>query len=475
MAPTVASMALAASDSAAPSQCHAESRPCTAASDDRPIYGRSVTLDPTFAYYRDRTPASIAAEIHANGYRIVRCVLPADSVLDPELVDAFHQESVGVWYVTFGNGTYSTVDLPDGWESWRMVTRTELAGGRLDDGFTRLCLNNADYRTWKKAQIARTLCRGRFDGVDIAEPHWPEYPGFESRAYACFCPCCREAFRTMFPEAAGLPDILDADSPRSPKRAPELWKQWLAFREASLIAFLDDLVNGPGGIRERAPAAKVSIWTLALMGEDGLRRVREDSGEDAARIVTTVKPDLHCFQTHWPDWIRADLDAAYVKAYEPFIASVRRVAPDLPLMIQADTGSQKQNRRSWAWIRGFERTCNRLGCDSTTFYAYDLGLYMYTDPPRITEVRRRGKVTDLLFTKRLDPASVADGERMTVAPGRITRVQVDGSILRLWVADVRPGDHCTLTVRDVADDPARRLFRDHPPARLAEQTVRFEY
>src|SRR5581483_4120953 len=220
-------------------------------------FGRSVEVDPGFPYYQHRSPESIAAEIRANGYRIVRYILTADSNFDPALLAAFRREGIAVWYATFCNGTYTTQDLPPGWQAWKMVTRTELEGKSLNDGYTRLCLNNPDYRAWKKRRIGRLLRAHPFVGVDLMEPHWPEYPGSESPAYACFCAHCLAAFRKRFPEETALPDILHADSPRSPQQNPALWKKWLEFRHASLTDFLNDLVNGKGGIREATPRARV--------------------------------------------------------------------------------------------------------------------------------------------------------------------------------------------------------------------------
>ncbi len=270
-----------------------------------PIFGRSLQVDPAFAYYQDRSTDSIEAEVRANGYRIVHYILTADSSVRPDLIAAFHKRGIGVWYLTFGNGTYSTQDLPNGWQEWKMVTRTDLEGKPLSDGYNRLCLNNPDYRAWKKRQITQMLRAHPFQGIDIVEPHWPEYPGAESPEYGCFCAHCLAAFRRQFPEETALPDILHSDSPRSPQRNPALWRKWLAFRQASLTDFLNDLVNGKDGIREAAPQAKVCVWTLALMEPDGLQHVREIHGEDAAEIARVVRPDLHCFQTHWPDWTQA--------------------------------------------------------------------------------------------------------------------------------------------------------------------------
>lgn len=439
-----------------------------------PVYGRSVEIDPGFGrYWRDRSPASIASEIRVNGYRVVRYLVTADSAINPNLIDAFHQEGIGVWYATFGNGTYSRKGLPARWESWRMVTRSELEGKPLNDGYTRLCLNNPEYRAWRKAQIARVLRTYPFDGIDIMEPHWPEYPGMESPAYGCFCAACRAAFEKMYPGQRELPDILHAASPRSPAKNPELWRKWLAFRQASLTAFLNDLVNGPGGIRAVDPGVKVCTWTLALSGPDGVRRVREDSGEDAGEIVRLVRPDMHCLQTHWPDWMRADLPPTYVEQYRLFIDGIRAVAPNLPLMIQADTGSRPENRRSWEWIRGFEKSREKMGVGSTTYYEYSISGFIYTDPPRIADVRAGGGAVDLHFTKRLDAMYARNAVHYSLSSGRVTGVKVDGSIVTLAVEGLRPGEPCTLTVKGLRDEPGRRLYQDRSAAVLESQTVGF--
>ncbi|HOB75387.1 MAG TPA: hypothetical protein PKG54_12785 [Phycisphaerae bacterium] len=439
-----------------------------------PVFGRSVQIDPHFGrYFQDRSPASSASEIRVNGYQVVRYIVTADSLINGALIDAFHREGIGVWYATFGNGTYSRKDLPAGWEAWRMVTRSDLAGQPLQDGYTRLCLNHPGYRAWKKSRIAETLKAFPFDGVDIMEPHWPEYPGPVSPAFACFCETCRTSFKKQFPHHDDLPDIMAADSPRSPARNPALWRDWLAFRQASLTVFLNDLVNGPGGIREVAPQVKVCTWTLALRGPDGVQRIRDDSGEDAGEIARVVKPDLHCLQTHWPDWLVPDLLADYVKGYRPFVDQIRAAVPTQRLLFQADIGSKPENRRSWTWIRDFERTSEELGVTSTTFYEYTIGDYTYTDPPRIADTRVSPEGVELYFNRRLDAASARDVSRYAISPGRVIGARVDGNIVTLALADVRPGAACKLTVRDLRDCPELRLFKDRPPAVLESQTVEF--
>ncbi|HLK58407.1 MAG TPA: hypothetical protein VKU00_17700 [Chthonomonadaceae bacterium] len=338
---------------------------------------QAVEVDPQLSYYQDRTPESIAEELRLHDIRDVRYVLTADSNVAPRLLQALQERHIRVWYATFMNGVYPAgkKDLPPGWQDWRMVRRAELQGGKPPD-FTYLCLNDPDYRAWKKRQIGRMLRRYPFAGVDLIEPYWPDTPGPESDNYGCFCPHCAAAFHMMFPEETALPDTLHAGSPRSPSNAPALWRKWLQFRRATVTGFLDDLVNGPGGIRATAPKAKICIWTLALQAADGVRRVREDNGQDAAEIARVVRPDVYCFETHWPDWSQPDLPPDYVLRYKPFLDQVQAVAPGMPVLMQADTGSDPHSRRSEAWIRAFEAASRRLGAAGIVLYEYSIGAHI---------------------------------------------------------------------------------------------------
>ncbi len=445
-----------------------------------PVLGPGPTIDANFGYYRDRSPESIAAELRANGYGIAHCIVTAESSFNPPLLAALHRERIGAWYMTWGNGTYSTADLPKGWESWKMVTRSDLEGKPLSDGFTRLCLNNPNYRQWRKRQVASFMRKLPFDGVEIIEPYWTEYPGTASKAYGCFCTQCLTAFTRMFPNEKALPDIIHEDSPASPKRNPELWRKWLQFRQASATDYLHDYVNGQGGLRETVPDAAVCVWSLAL--KNGLQQVREDNGEDPEDIARTVKPDLYGLQTHWPDWLKPDLVPDYAKDYLPFIEQIRKANPCMPILIQADTGSNKDNRRSWQWIRDFERACWKLGATSTTFYEYFIGLYMYTDPPRVAEVRRQGRQVVLVFTKRLDRLSAGKpshyqlkevgSEKQIVS---VVEAKVDGNLVMLTLRGAKPRALYELNAKEISDAADRRLIGSQPPAILKLQTLRFRY
>ena len=119
---------------------------CAAASAGPAVLGKSVQVDPTFAYYTDRSPESIAAELKVNGYKAMRYIVTRESAAKAELVDACHAAGLTVTYTTFGNGVYSTGDLPPGWADLRMRMKN---GAQSSQGYTYLCMNHPAYRRWK--------------------------------------------------------------------------------------------------------------------------------------------------------------------------------------------------------------------------------------------------------------------------------------------------------------------------------------
>lgn len=427
-----------------------------------------VQIDPYLGwYYAERSAESIAEELAGHRFDGVQYIITRDSRVNRELIDALRRRKIHVDYATFGNGTYDTQDLPDGWQSWRMVTRQP-----MNDGYIRLCLNHPGYRRWKKAQIARILREYPFDGVHIMEPFWPEYPGPEAPAYACLCRRCLKRFNQMYP-GEQPPEFADEAHPLFWRKQPGLYAKWVQFRASSHTDFLDDLLNGEGGIRDNSPRTPVTIWILATDTPDPVRFVREVHGQDIAEVVRQVRPDAVCLQTHWPDWTKANLSPDYVRAYQPLVRTARAIKPKLPIMVQADIGSQSQNRRSWEWIAQFRQACQQIGVQSTTLYEYMLGMYMYTDPPRVVKATKTGRNTVVLvFSKRLDTKSAGEGSRYIFSPPlEINHIEVDGNLVRLRTAEVRRGLRYRLTVKGVADDPAARWLSNTPACTLVEQTV----
>lgn len=427
-----------------------------------------MEIDPFLsAYYRGRSAKSIAEELSVHGFDGVQYIVTRDSRFDRELLDALQRKGMHVDYATFGNGTYDTSDLPEGWQQWRMVTRQP-----LNDGYTRLCLNHLGYRRWKKAQMVRMLREHPFDGLHIMEPYWPEYPGPDSPAYGCLCEGCKRLFHQQYGAEAPL-EFMESEHPRYWRKQPDLYRKWVHFRAASHTAFLNDLVNGQGGIRHMHPRAVVTVWVLAIDTEDPVAFVREVHGQDIAEVAQKVRPDQICLQTHWPDWIKANLPPTYVQAYKPLVEAVRAVRKDIPLMVQADIGSQPQNRQSWNWISLFRQACQQIGVKNSTLYEYVLGMYMYTEPPQIKRVfRQDGSKVLLVFNKRLHPVVADQPHKFLFSPPvQVLAVEVDGNLVTLRTSPLQRGRRYRLTVRDIADDPSNRWLPNTPANTLKHQTV----
>ncbi len=417
---------------------------------------RSIIVDPSYAYYKNRSVESIVEEIKANGYDEVRLCCTNESGIDGSLVKAFVDAGVRVWMLTFTNGVYSRVDLPKGWEAWRMKLRKKPDPA----GFTMLCPNNLDYRAWKKQQVTAALRAHPFHGIDLAEPQMPAYPGPESEHYGCFCDACLEEFKRLYPGVTRFPDFEDPESEYFWKKNKDLYEKWVGFRVATVVNWLDDLVNGNGGIREKCPGVKIATWSLGLDVPDQLSKLREWQAMDAAAIVRRVKPDVHVIQTDWPDWIKDNLDPNYAAAYKPIFDSVRQVAPSIPIILQTDIGSKPNMRRDTHWIKAVETAARKMGYAGVFHYEYHLGEYIYSDPPTVVNACFDGNTIKLVFNKRLDPAQACNVSNYSLSSGRVDFARVDGNVIYLSVSGAMRG--LVLTVSGLSDDASRRLYHDKP-------------
>ena len=316
-------------------------------------FARSIQLDPAFAYYQGRSPENIAAEVKADGYGCVRYAVTAESAINVKLVEALHKAGVAVWYTTFGNGTYSTADFPAGWEEWRM----RLKGKKAEEaapGFTYLCMNDPEYRRWKKGQVLKTLKRVPFDGFEIAEPFWPAFQGPDSPFYGCLCDHCRRLFGPTMP---------DFD-----KRNTPVYQKWVDFRVKSVVSFHEEILSQ---VRKDFPQVKIAVWGIADDVPNPVQTIREWEGIDGALLVKTLKPDLFVIQTDWPDWSKPDLPADYPLKYKPFVDAVRSVS-EVPIILQADIGSFKNCRRGADWMAECEVAAKKAGMIGITCYEYHL-------------------------------------------------------------------------------------------------------
>lgn len=422
-----------------------------------------------FSYYADRSPESVVDEITLNGFDDVRIVGCAAGAVNGDLVRAFSAAKTRVWLLTFASGSYGTTGLPQGWEKFQMKMRST---DKNNIGFLFFCPNNPAYREWKKKDLTEALLKHKFTGVDLAEPQMPGGPA--NAIYGCLCDHCAAAFRKMYPEAPGIPEFEDKKSPRYWNTDKTLYDKWVGFRVASVTGFLDEVVNGKGGIREKCPDAKVATWTLGLDTKDELAKLRENYGLDAAAVVRRVRPDCHVVQTDWPDWIKADLKPDYVLNYKPVVDSIREVSPKLPLILQSDIGSQAQMRRSREWMAKLEEAAKKLGIEQVTSYEYFLGDFIYTEPPvPVKAVFEEPGTIRISFNKRLAPGPAASLANYSIDSGRIDFVKVDGNIVRLSVSAT--GERPTVTISGLSDDESRRLFHDKPACVMdAEASITVE-
>jgi len=423
---------------------------------------RSVTVSPDFAYYQDRSAESIADEISAAGYDDVRLVSISSSKVNDDLLKAFHDAGVHVWCLTFVNGIYPPADLPKGWESWRMKRRKP----GNPDGFVAFCPNNPDYAAWKKQTLVAMLKDHDFYGVDLAEPFLPAYPGPSSELYGCLCDHCVAAFKKMYPGVSGPPDFENPRSPHYWKTDTVLYEKWVGFRVASVVSFLDDLVNGKAGIREKCPNVKVATWSLGLDVPDALTKLREWEAVDGAAIVKRVKPDVHVIQTDWPDWMKPDLSPKYALNYKPIADFIREAAPKVDLVLQTDIGSKIKNRRGQAWIDEVEKRAREIGCVMTTHYEYSLGDYIYSNPPAIVKAQSEEGGIELIFSKRLESVSASNIGNYSLNTGHVDFAKVDGNLVHLTISGAE--GNLEVTVSGLSDDETRRFHHDKPACALAD-------
>ncbi len=430
----------------------------------------SVQVDPSFAYYRDRSPQSVAAELKVNGFHCVRYIVTSERRLNRPFVLACRQLGLRVWLTVFGNGSYAPGDLPAGGRDWRMRLRDPDARA---PSYTYLCMNRPAYRRWKTAQIIQALREAPFDGLEIAESFWPAFGGPESPRYGCLCEQCAAAFRQEVAGASGPPNFAEPNHPDFFRAQPELYNQWVDFRARRVAAFLDEIINGPEGVRRQFPKLPVAIWGLAADVPAPVATLREWEGMDGALLISTVRPDLYVLQTDWPDWMKPDLAPDYALRYKPFVETIRATGSRVPILLQTDIGSAENARRGRDWLRQCERAAQRAGVfqangalargqraglSGITAYEYHLARDIYESPPRPMTASGRSNLVTLVFNKRLDAQRAADPARYRLASGRVLAATVDGNVVALRVN----GQPESVTVEGLSDDPRRRLFRNHP-------------
>lgn len=254
----------------------------------------------------------------------------------------------------------------------------------------------------------------------------------------------------------------------------------IEFRVEAVNRFLDELMNGTGGVRDARKDILVATWSLAIdAGPDSVDTLREMQGLDAAEMIAAVRPDLHILQTHWPDWIKPQdaLPPQYIRSYQRFADQIRAVHPNIPLGVQADIGSSLAMVKDRAWYDSFGQEAAKMGFLTWTAYEYHIGKYMYEEAPvPVTVARPRHDKTLISFQKRIDESSakLPGSLQLITEEGDIRsseRIAVDGNMLIIeW--DQLPKKEFRLRIEQVTDTPPYWLYhKDRPANAIKSGTV----
>ncbi len=427
------------------------------------LHGRTVQIDTAFPYYHNRSNESIASELRVNGFDGVYYYTGTDTGLRPGLVGEMQRQKLGVGLMTLPSLVYWSEAqlaerLPAGWRDWLI----EFTGSGMDI-YRFIGFVYPEYNAWYKNYLNGMLLRHRFDAFTFAEIMYPIYDGPEKNPpfYGDVSP----GFQAAFKRATGsetFPNITDPADPDYFRTNTGLYRQLVEYRVRTIDDFYDDIINGPGGAREAAPGILFATWTLGINIPDGVAKLREWEGNDIVTMIRRVKPDLHFIQTHAPDWANPALPGDYPLAYQPFFDAVRTANPDVKIGMQADLGSLGPSRRDPAWQKQFYDACRKAGVDTTTYYEFGLRWEIYSQPPRLCEIRRDGDTLLLVFDQRLnaESAMLMKGRELRGKDRsyRIAECRWDGNLLRLK-PDALPaaGEELTVPVGGVADDPAVRF------------------
>ena len=427
------------------------------------LHGRTVQIDTAFPYYHNRSNESIASELRVNGFDGVYYYTGTDTGLRPGLVGEMQRQKLGVGLMTLPSLVYWSEAqlaerLPAGWRDWLI----EFTGSGMDI-YRFIGFVYPEYNAWYKNYLNGMLLRHRFDAFTFAEIMYPIYHGPEKNPpfYGDVSP----GFQAAFKRATGsetFPNFTDPADPDYFRTNTGLYRQLVEYRVRTIDDFYDDIINGPGGAREAAPGILFATWTLGINIPDGVAKLREWEGNDIVAMIRRVKPDLHFIQTHAPDWANPALPGDYPLAYQPFFDAVRTANPDVKIGMQADLGSLGPSRRDPAWQKQFYDACRKAGVDTTTYYEFGLRWEIYSQPPRLCEIRRDGDTLLLVFDQRLnaESAMLMKGRELRGKDRsyRIAECRWDGNLLRLK-PDALPaaGEELTVPVGGVADDPAVRF------------------
>ncbi len=342
---------------------------------------RGVQISQDSIYMQGRSAESIASELSVNGVESVFIIPAYNDTFKAGMVDALHKRGIGAGLMLFASSIYGT--LPSDWEAWLMEFLNVSNGG------SQISFIYDGYRQWMK-QRAVGLCNTYdFDAITFAEPMYPVYNGVTKTpvVYADVSSGYQAIFKADTGES-NFPDFTNSASPNYFKTNTALYQKLVQHRIDSITNYFDEIINGVNGLRQAAPDTLVVTWSLACskLANGGVQLLPEWEGNDAYSIVKKSKPDIHYFQTHWPDWCDPDLSPEHVYQYIDNFKESWRAMPDVAIGVQDDIGSSDSMRRRDQYYNDFLTACEASNVSNSTYYCFDIRADIYEAVPQLKRI-----------------------------------------------------------------------------------------
>ncbi|MCE5340444.1 MAG: DUF4434 domain-containing protein [Planctomycetaceae bacterium] len=420
-----------------------------------------VQLTQDSPYMQGRSVESIASELSVNGVESVFIIPTSTDGIKDGIVTALHEKGIGAGLMMFADSVYTSPSIfPPGWEGWLMEFLNT-------PNVQHLSFIHDGYRQWMKQRAAALCNTYGFDAITFAEPMYPVYDGVTRNpvVYADVSSAYQNIFKTDTGET-NFPDFTNSASPYYFKTNTALYQKLVQHRKDSITNYFDEIINGTGGLRQSSPDTLVVTWSLACskLQNGGVGILPEWEGNDAYSIVKKAKPDIHYFQTHWPDWCDSDLSPEHVYYYIDNFKEAWHAMPDVPVGVQDDIGSMDSMRRSNQYYNDFLAACEASNVANSTYYCFDIRGDIYEAAPQLKRISKGIIDSNIVleFDQRIHSNSAAIMSQRTITSlsngtCNVLSATVDGNLLKVQLdKSIESGEILSVDVGGISDDPSVR-------------------
>jgi hypothetical protein len=411
-------------------------------------------------YMQGRSAESVASELAVNGVESIFIIPTSTDGFIDGIVSALHERGIGAGLMIFADCVYTDPEiLPTGWQSWQM----QFLNGPSD---LHLSFIYPAFRQWMKQRAVNLCNTNGFDAITFAEPMYPIYDGVTKNPviYADVSPGYQAIFKADTGETS-FPNFTNPSSPAYFETNTALYQKLVQHRKDSITNYFDEIINGTNGLRQAAPDTLVITWSLACskLENGGVQLLPEWEGNDAYSIVKKSKPDIHYFQTHWPDWSDPTLSSEYVYQYIDNFKEAWRAMPDVAIGVQNDIGSWETMRRSNQYYDDFLSACRASNVSNSTCYCFDIRSDIYEAAPQLKRISRSaGNMIRLEFNERIHSNSAQIMRQRTIVNDsdivyNVVSATVDGNLLKLQLdKQIEDGEILSVDISGISDDPSVR-------------------